>query len=447
MEKHQFNLRVQQLSIQNFRGFENLEIKFDENLTVLIGVNGSGKSSILDLLAENFRQIVSAWFQLGKDKFYLEPNKDIKYGSNGISKNELNFEVTYPIYDNEENLISTQQEDKTIINLDLKLYPSFVLMAERDSDDNQKVSILNEIRTTFENLKRTNLDKIHLPILAYYQSVGLSQNNQMKDDFDTHVLSVYDDLLENRSISFKNIKKWFEWRQKLDLQRQQRSKNNESFQKTTDNIYQNILLMLNDEKENIFTEIYIDWEKSQDGEFVLVKNGSLLKENQLSSGEKLLFTLVADISYKLALANPQSQNPSKEGFGIILIDEIDLHLHPKWQRKVVTKLREIFPNVQFVITTHSPVLLANFDKQHIRVLKDGKIIHTPFVKGRDINAIFEDVFEVEERPKEYTEKIAKFYELLENNAKAAKEVLLELKQDFGDSDPEIVRAVSYLEIY
>jgi predicted ATP-binding protein involved in virulence len=446
MEKYQYSLNLQQLEIKNFRGFEDLKINFDERLTVFIGINGSGKSSILDLIAENFRQLVHQWFQLGKENYFLNAQKDIKYGSDGISTNELYYSVDYPYYNENRELANVHEDDQSELKLDTKLPPNFVTIG-RDIGEGQRESILDEMKSVFETLKRTDLDKIHLPILAYYQAGSLSQKNALKDDFDTHILSIYDDLLENKSLSFQNLKKWFEWRQKLDLQRQQRGKSNEGFRKITEAIYQDILQMLNDDGENAFTEIYIDWEKDQYGEFVLVKNGDSLKENQLSSGEKLLFTLVADISAKLALANPASENPSKEGAGVVLIDEIDLHLHPKWQRKVVTKLREIFPNVQFVITTHSPALLSNSDRKHVRILKNGEIQASPFVKGRDINSILEDVFEVEERPQEYKTKIAKFYEALESNVDLAKSLLSDLKKDYGSADIEIVRAESYLEIY
>ncbi|NJO01056.1 MAG: AAA family ATPase [Bacteroidia bacterium] len=148
----------------------------------------------------------------------------------------------------------------------------------------------------------------------------------------------------------------------------------------------------------------------------------------------------------LSLANPHTDNPML-GSGIVLIDEIDLHLHPKWQRKVVFKLLETFPNVQFVMTSHSPLLISMLDKKLIRIIKNGKICESSYTKGRDTNAILSDNFEVSERPEEYRQKISKFYDLLEQNVESAREVLDELKQDLGESDPEIVRAESYLEIY
>ena len=74
---------------------------------------------------------------------------------------------------------------------------------------------------------------------------------------------------------------------------------------------------------------------------------------QLSQGEKSLLALVGDIARRLAMMNPLLEDPLK-GEGIILIDEIDLHLHPHWQRNIVRRLRETFPNCQFILTTHSP---------------------------------------------------------------------------------------------
>ena len=90
---------------------------------------------------------------------------------------------------------------------------------------------------------------------------------------------------------------------------------------------------------------------------VIKKNGENFKLDQLSAGEKTLLMIVVDIARRLAILNPSIINPSElleKGTGIILIDEIDLHLHPQWQRIVIPSFRKTFPNCQFIVTTHSP---------------------------------------------------------------------------------------------
>jgi predicted ATPase len=104
------------------------------------------------------------------------------------------------------------------------------------------------------------------------------------------------------------------------------------------------------------------------------KRGAYLELRQLADGEQRLFSFIFDIARNLANANPISGNPTKEGEGVVLIDEIDLHLHPRWQRKVVGKLESLFPRCQFITTTHSPFIIQSLKPHHLatlpRMMKD-----------------------------------------------------------------------------
>ena len=93
------------------------------------------------------------------------------------------------------------------------------------------------------------------------------------------------------------------------------------------------------------------------------KNGMEQNVNQLSDGEKCTLALFGDLARRISIANPHMQNPL-EGKGIVLIDEIELHMHPSWQRKVLTTLKSVFPNIQFIITTHSPQILGGVDDEY-----------------------------------------------------------------------------------
>ncbi|HAY4071163.1 TPA: AAA family ATPase, partial [Vibrio cholerae] len=102
-------------------------------------------------------------------------------------------------------------------------------------------------------------------------------------------------------------------------------------------------------------------------DMTVIKNGSEISIFNLSQGEKTLIALVSDIARRLVILNPSLENPLN-GYGIVLIDEIDLHLHPKWQQTIVQKLENTFPNIQFILSTHSPLVLTTVTSEQIKII-------------------------------------------------------------------------------
>ena len=119
---------------------------------------------------------------------------------------------------------------------------------------------------------------------------------------------------------------------------------------------------------------------------VVNKNGKKLDVGQLSQGEKSLMSLVGDIARRLAMMNPALENPL-EGEGIVLIDEIDMHLHPTWQRSVIGNLNKTFPNCQFILTTHSPIVISETPNLLVYALDDGEITRLNNLYGMDVNDV------------------------------------------------------------
>lgn len=126
---------------------------------------------------------------------------------------------------------------------------------------------------------------------------------------------------------------------------------------------------------------------------VVEKDGEKLDVNQLSQGEKSLLALVGDIARRLAILNPSLDNPL-QGEGVVLIDEVDLHLHPKWQQNLIDKLTKTFPNVQFILTTHSPHIVSDNPDVLVYALDDGQLHKFGNVYGEDVNTLLNDVFDV-----------------------------------------------------
>ena len=167
----------------------------------------------------------------------------------------------------------------------------------------------------------------------------------------------------------------------------------------------------------------------------------------LSDGLKITISMVADIAYRMAVLNPQLlDHILDETPGIVLIDEVDMHLHPEWQKRIMADLHYIFPKVQFIVTTHSPSVLANVTREHILLLEDGEIyMPQQATYGRDVSTILQQMMKVEVRPKKVLKIISDFYKFLSaEEYDRAKELLNELENILGSEDADVVQArVSY----
>jgi len=176
----------------------------------------------------------------------------------------------------------------------------------------------------------------------------------------------------------------------------------------------------------------------------IVKGTEELEINQLSDGEKCQLAIVGDLARRLAIANPSLDDPL-QGRGIVMIDEVELHFHPAWERMIVPGLQGTFPHCQFILTTHSPQVLSHVEHvESVFVLKrDGihtRKAHPSSIYGNESNRILEDIMGVSERPEKIkTELNALFWEIESGNLMDAKKKIEQLRQQIGD-DPELVRA-------
>jgi predicted ATP-binding protein involved in virulence len=173
---------------------------------------------------------------------------------------------------------------------------------------------------------------------------------------------------------------------------------------------------------------------------VISKDNIRLAIDQLSDGEKCYIAMIGDLARRMAVANPHAENSLNCG-GIVLIDEVELHLHPEWRRRIVPSLRKIFPNIQFIITTYSPQVLGEIkDMDVIKLLKkDGNVIAQKALSvfGRDSSFILEEFMDTPEKNSEVSEKIGEMYRYINvKNYLAAERISQELSSD----DADVVKA-------
>jgi predicted ATP-binding protein involved in virulence len=169
---------------------------------------------------------------------------------------------------------------------------------------------------------------------------------------------------------------------------------------------------------------------------------------ELSDGYHVFIALVTDIARRAVILNEidGAEAPARVE-GVVLIDEIDLHLHPRWQRVALRGLREAFPRLQFVISTHSPQVLSSAENRQVRRLFDGKLQeHDVFVHGRDSNAILRELMHTDDRDEEGTRSLRELYAAIDRGDRAESERLYAtLLARWGDRDPELIRAKGMID--
>ncbi|MDO8609393.1 MAG: AAA family ATPase [bacterium] len=174
------------------------------------------------------------------------------------------------------------------------------------------------------------------------------------------------------------------------------------------------------------------------------KVGITIRLDRLSDGEKNMIAMIGDIARRLSMSNPSMKNPLK-GDGIVLIDEIDLHLHPAWQRIIISQLTEVFSNCQFIVTTHSPQILSHVKAEHVFLLKQENdnlsVIKPTESYGKSSDSLLEDILGVESRPLLIKKELHQLFKLIqEQNLEKAKKLMHKLENEIEGREPELVKA-------
>lgn len=170
---------------------------------------------------------------------------------------------------------------------------------------------------------------------------------------------------------------------------------------------------------------------------------------QLSDGERGILALVLDLTRRLAQANPHLADPAAESEAVVLIDELELHLHPKWQRQIVHNLTAAFPLCQFIATTHSPQIIGEVPPDRIQIMAEGEVFSPPRSLGVDSSGILEEVMDASRRTREVADLLSIVSQAFgRQQFDRVRELLDRLVGILGENDPEVTRLrtmLSFLE--
>lgn len=404
-------MRIEKIHIRNFRGYEDLEVDFKSNFNLIIGENGSGKTALLEALT-----ISMGSFFLGLRNIDSKgiTSKDVR-----IASHEFSEEYQFPVVIKAEGIISNNY---------LSWERSLNGLNNRTTSVNAK-----QIKDYAEFLSNSisSGKNLNLPLLVYYstgrlfnesyETIRKSDSNQKEKEIASRYRP-YERCLEAVS-THKKFQKWF------------RDKEITKIQKRTEdislNLVQDTVIRNLPNCKNFYFEFDPDKPQGLKLEF---NDGRILPFSSLSDGTRNFFALLSDIAFKAVSLNPHlGENALLETEGIVLIDELDLHLHPEWQRRIVDALKRSFPKIQFICTTHSPFIIQATEENELLIIKDNNIREN----NSGINLGIEDIAELHQKVENpfWSQKRQDLYKLAPLYYKAIKEDNLseELKQKFEEA--------------
>ncbi|MGJ7921915.1 AAA family ATPase [Neobacillus sp. LXY-4] len=411
-------MKIKEMILENFRGFKHLHLHFNEKNVVLVGTNGVGKSTILNAAIILLSRIVES-LSYGVSKKISLSESDIKNGNQGL---RLKCTLHYNGFERELALIKTRAKD---INSRSKLT---VYDSTKDM-----------ITYLHANLKDGG--DFNAPIFVNYPVHRNVKDipSKIKKRKSSDPFSPYHQCFSN-DVEFRSFFEWYLIQEDIEHREQVASKvadyEDKQLKAVRNAIYN-------------FMPGFSDLKVARVGgkvRMVISKGSQRLGVNQLSNGEKCTLAMIGDLARRLVLANPSLENPL-EGEGIVLVDEIELHLHPALQRDIINRLQTTFPHIQFFISTHSPQVLGEVNDAKIFFVtqkEDGEDIFVrsgPCLFGKDSNMILEQFMGAPEKNEEIKEQLGTLFQLLmETRLDEANDLMVHLVEILGSDDPSLIKA-------
>lgn len=455
-------MKLKEMRLKNFRCYEDLTVPLHEQLTVLVAPNGQGKTSILHAIIMLLNPYVEALrsqkpqLQIDESDIRLIPDTRQKttsfipmtqqlpcciYAKNTQDtiwhltlehnqKNNKNLDTTY------NGNIETNDEIENLLNL-----------ARQIADNDQKIT------TTIQKL----------PLFAFYgvnRGLGGNEHSSLfkqKQYLEDTRYFAYHHWFDNLS-NYDNAFNWFiSLYDKLKAEAFERLELGETI--SLDNLNSEFTLVIQDVVNTMLANI--GWGNiktqtqtySRSSQVVLThKDIGSLEEWRLSDGIRSVLGMVMDIAYRCCILNSHlGKNAAKETEGIVLIDEVDMHLHPAWQQTILQDLKTAFPKLQFIVTTHSPQVLTTVPSECIRMIDGQNIYFAPAgTKGAEASRLLDRIFGVKNRPPqdENTLMLAEYRRLVykdEWNSEKALELRKQLDVIFQGEEPELTALDLYID--
>lgn len=438
-------MQIQSFSLKNIGQFQDLSVSlaptqhYPSNITVFIGNNGSGKTSLLKSVTTALTWFVA---RLKHDKSNGTPIPE------SVILNTANS-AAVEIIVNDQNLQQQKQAYTWRITKN---------RTARKAEFTTYLTELNQLTDYYKQWLEQD-DQSSLPLIAFYpvERSVIDIPLKIREKHQFLQIDGYDNALNN-AVDFRRFFEWFRDREDIEnefikdliLRIKQDLVDQDLFNKIDEynsGKFKDVQLEAVRQAIYAFMPDFKNLQVSRKPRLAMIidKNEKTLNVNQLSQGEKSLMALVGDIARRLAMMNPSLDNPLL-GKGIILIDEIDMHLHPQWQRSIIQRLQTTFPNCQFILTTHSPLVISDTQDILVYDLNGQDITALPSLYGQDANTVLLQYMDTNYRNPKIAEQISQAMDAIQNNQlKQANQLIDILKSELGSNQLDVMRLVAMLK--
>ena len=412
-------MRIQRLTLENFRGARGLSIDLDRQLNVFVGANGAGKSTVLDAAA-----ILLSWFVNRID--------NPRASGRPITETDISNDRPAARLDMEFSLMTGRRFTWGVAKTrrPRSRNPASLLKGATDAANQVKEELDSQCKSS-------------LPLVAYYPVnravLDIPLRIRSRHRFDMM------DANEGSLTGGANFRTFFEWfREREDLENENRRYAGSMSPPEGCQFPDPQLKAVRRALRQLTLGFKNPTVRRNPLRMEVEKGGRTLLVNQLSDGEKCLMAMVGDLARRLAIANPKRGNPLG-GSGIVLIDELDLHLHPKWQRELMTRLQQVFTRCQFLVSTHSPHVMTHVQPESLFLLnaKPGglSLIRPQESYGKTADSLLEGLMGLKTtRPTEVSESLEEIYDLIQAGSLKRASQRIEALQEKVGADPDLVRA-------
>ena len=416
-------MRVTSLKLANLRAIEAAEFHFRPGFNLVVGVNGVGKTTVLDALAVCLSAAVRRANRLRRYEVRFDI-ADMRMGADAldvecvIESGEENARYGYMLHTPRESTVPREKKAG--------------MPREHAHDTPEKAEFVGEpppAATGDEPGGRP------LAILFSTNRAVPSERAPAKSAAAGGVNAAFSGALSNRrGLRLVEFEAWMRVQEALSSERPEAKRVLTAFKTAAARFlpdYRNLRL----------------GGASVSGSFLLIdRSATTLPVELLSDEERGVVAIVLDLTRRLAQANPAMEDPVAEAEAVVLIDEIELHLHPAWQRRIVHNLTAAFPRCQFIATTHSPQVIGEVENDRIQIITNGKIHSPSHSYGVDSSRILEETMSADRRTQDIKELLSEIsQEVGKQRYESARGLLAQLIDRLGEDDPEVTRIRTLLD--